>query len=74
MTELVRINTRIAADLNSWLDEHSAKTGMSKSVIMMIAAENYRKEHQAFGAMEQMALVVDKLEKLESILGAAEKQ
>lgn len=44
---LVRVGSRISTDLNEWLDERSAKTGLSKSSIIMLALEQYRKEHIA---------------------------
>ena len=72
--ELVRVNTRIGADLNDWLDQHSARTGMSKSVIMMMATENYRREQQVMVGMENMGLLFQKLEEIEKKIQFADKQ
>ena len=62
---LVRVNTRISSDLNDWLDRESAKTGLSKSSIMMIATENYRREKDAFLMMADIGQLVDKLDDIE---------
>lgn len=63
--EMARLNTRVSMDLNNWLDAESARSGLSKSAIMMIAAENYRREKEAFGMMADMGELVAKIEKLE---------
>ena len=63
--EMVRVNTRISPDLNDWLNEESAKTGLSKSAIMMIAAESYRKEKIALKGMVDMSDLVTKISELE---------
>ncbi len=64
-SEMVRVNTRISADLNKWLDAESLRSGLSKSAIMMIATENYRREKEAIGAMADMGQLVSKIEQLE---------
>lgn len=63
--EMVRLNTRVSADLNKWLDAESLRSGLSKSAIMMMATENYRREKEAFGAMADMGELVAKIESLE---------
>lgn len=40
----VRVNTKIPADANDWLDARSAETGISKSTLISIAVDTYRKE------------------------------
>lgn len=42
MTKPVRLNTRVSAELNEWLDEESQKTGMTKSAIVANAVEQAR--------------------------------
>lgn len=66
--EMVRLNTRVSADLNKWLDTESLRSGLSKSAIMMMAAENYRREKEAFGAMADMGELVAKIENLEQTI------
>lgn len=66
--ELVRVNTRISAELNDWLDIESKKTGLSKSSIMMMATENYRKEKEVIKGMVDMGQLVAKIEELEKVV------
>lgn len=40
----VRLNTRISADTNDWLDRKSKEMAISKSALVALAVENYRKE------------------------------
>lgn len=63
-SEMVRVNSRISSDLNDWLNDESESTGLSKSSIMMLAAENYRAQKRAFNMMADMGDVVNKLEEL----------
>jgi len=67
-TEMVRVNTRISVDLNDWLDTESGRTGLSKSALMMMATENYRREKEAFKSMADMGQRVAKIEALEKIV------
>lgn len=76
---LVRVNTRISSELNNWLDNESAKTGLSKSSIMMIATENYRREKDTFSMMADIGQLVnmlggldDRLESIEMIVANSE--
>ena len=55
----------VAVDLNDWLDKESSRTGLSKSAIVMMAVENYRREKEAIGAMADMGQLVAKIEQLE---------
>jgi len=66
--ELVRVGTRISAELNDWLDIESKKTGLSKSSIMMIATENYKKEKEVIKGMADMGALVAKIERLEEVI------
>lgn len=42
--EPVRINTRISYETNKWLDKKSKDLAISKSALVAIAVDNYRKE------------------------------
>lgn len=66
--EMVRVNTRISATANEWLDNQSAKTGLSKSAIIMLAIENYIQQKEAFVMMSDLGQVMAKLEKLEEAI------
>lgn len=51
MNSPVRINTRISHDLNEWLDRKSLEMAISKSALVNIAVENYRKEVETVAAL-----------------------
>jgi len=57
----VRLNTRVSHDLNEWLDRKSYEMAISKSALVAIAVENYRKE------TETVALMPTLLRKLEEL-------
>lgn len=44
MNEPVRINTRISARSNEWLDKKAAEMALTKSALINLAIENYIKE------------------------------
>ncbi|PIC71005.1 hypothetical protein [Sporosarcina sp. P17b] len=66
--EMIRVNTRIPFDLNDWLDAEATRTGLSKSAIVMMATENYRREKEAFKSMADMGQVVEKLQQIEQMI------
>lgn len=68
MAELVRVNARISSVLNDWLDEQSAKTGISKSTLIMMAVDKYKEQSEAMRAMADMGAVMEKLEQIEKQL------
>lgn len=63
--EMIRVNTRMPVDLNEWLDAEAARTGLSKSAIVMMATENYRKEKEVLKSMSDMGEVFKQLQSLE---------
>lgn len=66
--EMIRVNTRLPFDLNDWLDDEAAKTGLSKSALVMMATENYRREKEAFKSMADLGELVHKIERLEHLV------
>lgn len=62
---LVRVNTRISKTLNDWLDNESAKTGVSKSNLIFLATEQYKLQKETLENMKSMSDVVFALERLE---------
>lgn len=68
MAEMVRINTRISATANEWLDNESKITGLPKSTIVMMAIDNFIREKEAFVRMADMGEIVAKLEQLEKTI------
>jgi len=63
--DMVRVNTRISRTTNEWLDKESRKTGLSKSQLIMLAAEGYRKEREVIEGMVDMSDIYSKLQTLE---------
>lgn len=57
----VRLNTRVSHDLNDWLDKKSEEMAISKSALVAIAVENYRKEKET---VEALPALLKKLEEL----------
>lgn len=62
MNKPVRLNTRVSADLNEWLDKKSEEMAISKSALVAIAVENYRKESET---IKGFPMLLKKLEELE---------
>lgn len=50
----VRLNTRISADTNEWLDRRAQEMGLTKSAIINISVEAYRKEVETVKSMPEM--------------------
>lgn len=67
MADLVRINTRISTIMNEWLDERSRITGLSKSTIVMLALEGYKKEQDAFDMMTNIQALEVVMQEVENI-------
>ena len=68
MAELFRLNTRVSIQANEWLDRESEKTGIPKSVLVMMAVEQYIQTKEAMASMADMGQVVAALERLEKKL------
>lgn len=45
MSKPVRLNTRVSYELNEWLEKKSEEMAISKSALVAVAVENYRKEN-----------------------------
>lgn len=57
----VRLNTRVSRQTNEWLDQKSAEMAISKSALVAIAVENYRKEVET---VNNLPLLLKKLEEM----------
>jgi len=57
----VRLNTRVSKQLNDWLDKRSLEMGISKSALVAVSIENYRKETDVVEVLPQL---LKKLEEL----------
>ena len=71
---LQRFNGRLGYTQNKWLDEESARTGISKSALIQMAVEQYIAQKQALNAMYDMKSIVDKLESMEAMLKNQHKE
>lgn len=60
---VIRVGTRLSDDLNDWFDNQSEKTGISKSSLIAIACENYRKEQELVINIPKMMQMKDFFEK-----------
>lgn len=63
MPEMVRVNTRISAELNRWLNEESQRTGVSKSTLIHLALTSYMQQKRAIGSLEEVIKRLDRIEK-----------
>lgn len=61
--EMVRVNTRISATLNEWLDKQSERTGIPKSTLIHLALEQYVTQKDAIDTMGLMLQKLDSLDK-----------
>lgn len=61
---MVRVNTRISKQANDWLDEQSKTTGIPKSTLILLAIENYIQQKNAQGQINELGLLINKLETL----------
>ena len=66
MAEMFRVNTRIGADANAWLDAESERTGVPKSTLIHLAIEQYIQQKEAMSKMADMGQLVQAIERLES--------
>ena len=60
--EMHRVNVRISSSLNEWLDEEAKKTGLTKTAIMMMATEDYRKQKEAMTMFADIGQLVNVIE------------
>ena len=61
---LVRVNTRIGAHHNDWLDKESARTGVSKSGLIQLAIDSYKMQNEAIHTLDKMVKKIENLENL----------
>lgn len=62
MPKMVRVNTRISAELNRWLNEESQRTGVSKSTLIHLALTAYMQQERAIGSLEEIIKRLDRIE------------
>lgn len=70
----VRVNTRISARYNDWLDQRSVETSVSKSALINLAIENYIAQSEMTMNMREMLDKVEGLEQLQEQISDLKKQ
>lgn len=72
--EAVRVNSRISAEINDWLDQRSRMTGVPKSSIIHMALESYMIQTRSVSALElsqgTLKQLFDKVEQIEKKLSS----
>lgn len=71
MPAMVRVNTRISAELNRWLGEESHRTGVPKSTLIHLALTTYMQQQRAIGSLEEIIKRLDRIEKQAKAEGVA---
>ena len=71
--DLVRINIRVSREIKDWIDEYSKKSGLSQSVIGLLALESYMQQKKAFQKIDQLQRLSQEVEqvkqKIDSLQG-----
>ena len=57
----VRLNTRVSASTNEWLDKKSEEMAISKSALVALAVENWRKEVETVNNLPQLIKKLDEM-------------
>lgn len=68
MAEMIRVNTRVSPEVMAFLDKRSEETGIPKSTIIMLALEEYKKQHDAMDMVTVFGELVSRLEGIEQKL------
>jgi len=61
--EMVRITTRISKEVNDWLDNKTARTGIPKSTLIYLALEQYIQQQTAVTEMPKMLEIYEEMKK-----------
>ncbi len=61
--EMVRVNTRISKEVNGWLDEKSARTGVPKSTLIYLALEQYIQQQTMFEELPKLQQMFTQIQK-----------
>lgn len=67
MADMVRVNTRIPADVNAWLDKQTEKTGVPKSTQIHLALEQYIYQKEAMQKANDIGELIKALERYENL-------
>lgn len=76
MAEMVRVNTRISAVINEWLDKESEITGVPKSTLIHMALETYMQQKKSVEVMQMTTVslseIADRITKIERQLSSGD--
>lgn len=67
VAEMVRVNTRVSKEVNDWLDNKSARTGVSKSTLIYLALEQYIQQQHVVNEMPRMMEMLEELKKMKHL-------
>lgn len=67
--EPVRINIRIPAEINDWLDKESKRTAVPKSSLVYLMIDKYISDKTAVTAMQEMPEFVKYMENAKKLEG-----
>lgn len=73
MARLVRVNTNITEEINEWLNERAKKTGYSKSTLIHLALDQYRKQTEVFNELPNLTKLLAQIQDLERKLALAKR-
>ncbi|MDZ4412005.1 hypothetical protein ORL59_00010 [Bacillus cereus] len=73
-SKLFRVNARISTRVNEWMDKESDRTGLSKSVLIAMACEQYMELKEKHEVMKDTAAIFRKLEELERKISVNENK
>jgi hypothetical protein len=69
---LVRINIRISREIKDWMDEYSKKSGLSLSVIGLLALEGYMQQKLSFQKLDQLSKLSNEMEHVKEVVNSLE--
>lgn len=69
---LVRLNIRISREIKDWMDEYSKKSGLSLSVIGLLALENYMQQKLSFQKVDQLSKLSSEMERVKEVINSLE--
>lgn len=65
--EPVRINIRIPAEVNDWLDKESKRTAVPKSSLVYLMIDKYITEKETVSTMQEMPAFIKHLEQAKKL-------
>lgn len=69
---LVRINIRISREIKDWMDDYSKKSGLSLSVIGLLALEGYMQQKISFQKLDQLSKLTNEIQQVKEKVNSLE--